>query len=121
MPTPDPIPESSPSAAHETALALYKDMVFVRRFLEKVDGLYRQGQIHGPVHLGLGQEAIAVGAASALRPDDYSIGTYRGHAHALARGTSPEAVHASRKSDEEPSIGGERSMWVRRRSLLGSC
>ena len=92
MPTPDPITESSPSAAHETALALYKDMVFIRRFLEKVDGLYRQGQIHGPVHLGLGQEAIAVGAASALRPDDYSIGTYRGHAHALARGTSPEAV-----------------------------
>ena len=35
--------------------------------------------------------------------------------------TSPEAVQASRKSDEEPSIGGERSMWVRRRSLLGSC
>ena len=92
MPTPDPVNESSPSAAHETALALYKDMVFIRRFLEKVDGLYRQGQIHGPVHLGLGQEAIAVGAASALRPDDYSIGTYRGHAHALARGTSPEAV-----------------------------
>ena len=67
-------------------------MVFIRRFLEKVDGLYRQGQIHGPVHLGLGQEAIAVGAASALRPDDQSIGTYRGHAHALARGASPEAV-----------------------------
>ena len=67
-------------------------MVFIRRFLEKVDGLYRQGQIHGPVHLGLGQEAIAVGAASALRPDDHSIGTYRGHAHALARGAAPEAV-----------------------------
>lgn len=72
--------------------ALYKQMVYIRRFLEKVDALYRQGQVHGPVHLGLGQEAIAVGAASVLHADDYSIGTYRGHAHALARGASGEGV-----------------------------
>jgi len=69
-------------------------MLFIRRFLERVDVLYRQGQLHGPAHLGLGQEAIAVGAASMLGPEDYSIGTYRGHAHALARGASPEAVLA---------------------------
>ena len=72
--------------------ALYEQMVYIRRFLEKVDALYRQGQVHGPVHLGLGQEAIAVGAASVLHADDYSIGTYRGHAHALARGASGEGV-----------------------------
>jgi acetoin:2,6-dichlorophenolindophenol oxidoreductase subunit alpha len=75
-------------------LDLYARMSFLRRFLEKVDSLYRQGQIHGPVHLGLGQEAIAIGAASVLRPDDYSIGTYRGHAHALARGAPADAVLA---------------------------
>ncbi|HUZ25323.1 MAG TPA: thiamine pyrophosphate-dependent dehydrogenase E1 component subunit alpha [Streptosporangiaceae bacterium] len=75
-------------------LELYTRMSFLRRFLEKVDSLYRQGQIHGPVHLGLGQEAIAIGAASVLRPGDYSIGTYRGHAHALARGAPPDAVLA---------------------------
>jgi TPP-dependent pyruvate/acetoin dehydrogenase alpha subunit len=75
-------------------LDLYAQMSYLRRFLEKTDSLYRQGQIHGPVHLGLGQEAIAIGAASVLRADDYSIGTYRGHAHALARGASPEAVLA---------------------------
>ncbi|MBA2389993.1 MAG: thiamine pyrophosphate-dependent dehydrogenase E1 component subunit alpha [Geodermatophilaceae bacterium] len=69
-------------------------MLFIRRFLEKVDVLYRQGQVHGPAHLGLGQEAIAVGAASVLRPEDYSIGTYRGHAHALARGAPADAVLA---------------------------
>jgi TPP-dependent pyruvate/acetoin dehydrogenase alpha subunit len=71
---------------------LYRDMVFVRRFLERVDTLYRQGHVHGPAHLGLGQEAIAVGVGSVLTPMDYSIGTYRGHAHALARGASPEAI-----------------------------
>jgi TPP-dependent pyruvate/acetoin dehydrogenase alpha subunit len=75
-------------------LELYARMSFLRQFLQKADSLYRQGQIHGPVHLGLGQEAIAIGAASVLRPDDYSIGTYRGHAHALARGAPPEAVLA---------------------------
>ena len=75
-----------------TALALFREMVFIRRFLEQVDSLYRQGLVRGPAHLGLGQEAIAVGAASALRADDQSIGTYRGHAHALARGAPAEAV-----------------------------
>jgi pyruvate dehydrogenase E1 component alpha subunit len=69
-------------------------MCFLRYFEERADALYRQGLIHGPAHLGLGQEAIAVGAASVLRPGDCSLGTYRGHAHALARGAPPDAVMA---------------------------
>jgi len=75
-------------------VALYEQMSFIRSFLEKVDVLYRQGRVHGPAHLGLGQEAIAVGAGSVLTPRDNSIGTYRGHAHALARGASAEAILA---------------------------
>jgi acetoin:2,6-dichlorophenolindophenol oxidoreductase subunit alpha len=75
-------------------LELYARMCFLRRFEERVDALYRQGFIHGPAHLGLGQEAIAVGGASVLRPGDFSLGTYRGHAHALARGAPPDAVLA---------------------------
>jgi len=75
-------------------LELYTRMCFLRYFEERVDTLYRQGLIHGPAHLGLGQEAIAVGAASVLRPGDCSLGTYRGHAHALARGAPPDAVLA---------------------------
>src|SRR6266550_3408033 len=75
-------------------LELFAQMCFLRRFEERTIALYRQGLIHGPVHLGLGQEAIAVGAASVLRPGDYSLGTYRGHAHALARGAPPDAVLA---------------------------
>jgi len=74
------------------ALDLYERMAQIRRVLELLDAMYRQGQLHGPAHLGLGQEAIAVGAAAALRPTDNSIGTYRGHAHALARGASAEAI-----------------------------
>ena len=75
-------------------LELFSRMCFLRRFEERVDSLYRQGLVHGPVHLGLGQEAVAAGAAAALSPGDYSLGTYRGHAHALARGAPPDAVLA---------------------------
>src|ERR1700751_3701448 len=75
-------------------LELFTQMCFLRHFEERFDLLYRRALIHGLAHLGLGQEAIAVGAASVLRPGDYSLGTYRGHAHALARGAPPDAVLA---------------------------
>ena len=78
----------------QDGLDLYTRMCFLRQFEERADLLYRRGLIHGPVHLGLGHEAIAVGAAAVLRPDDCSLGTYRGHAHALARGAPPDAVMA---------------------------
>ena len=81
-------------------LGLYERMCYLRHFEERVDALYRQGHIHGPAHLGLGQEAIAVGAASVLAPGDCSLGTYRGHAHALARGAPPDAVLAELLSRE---------------------
>src|SRR5215831_5935542 len=81
-----PAPRSVLAMDVPDELELFAQMCFLRHFEERADALYRQGLIHGPVHLGLGQEAIAVGAASVLRPGDYSLGTYRGHAHALARG-----------------------------------
>jgi TPP-dependent pyruvate/acetoin dehydrogenase alpha subunit len=76
-------------------LELFTQMCFLRHFEERTDALYRQGLIHGPVHLGVGQEAIAVGAASVLRPGDYSLGTYRGHAHALARTSVEHGYYGS--------------------------
>ncbi len=89
------------------ALGRYEQTVYLRRFLEKVDALYRQGKIHGPAHLGLGQEAIAVGVASVLAPEDHSIGTYRGHAHALARGASPRGVLAELLGRRDGICGGK--------------
>jgi len=73
-------------------LRLHEQMCFIREFADKVDALYRQGKVRGPAHLGQGQEAVAVGVASVLADDDYSIATYRGHAHALARGAPAGAV-----------------------------
>ena len=88
-------------------LELFEQMCFLRHFEERTDLLYRRGLIHGPVHLGLGHEAIAVGAASVLRPDDYSLGTYRGHAHALARGAPADAVLAELLGREGGICGGK--------------
>lgn len=73
-------------------LRLYRQMALVRAFEERVDTLYRQGKVRGPAHLALGHEAIAVGVADVLEPGDRSIGTYRGHHHALARGAPPGPV-----------------------------
>jgi acetoin:2,6-dichlorophenolindophenol oxidoreductase subunit alpha len=83
---------SATSSTTAEALRRHEQMLLIRAFETKVDVLYRQGRVRGPAHLGNGQEAVAVGAAAALREGDRSIGTYRGHAHALARGADPEAV-----------------------------
>lgn len=70
----------------EKLLQMLQKMLLLRRFEEKVEELFLvKGALIGPSHLYLGQEAIAVGAMTALRPDDLSITTYRGHGHALAK------------------------------------
>ena len=69
-------------------------MLLIRRFEEKAAEAYTLGKIGGFCHLYIGQEAVAVGALSAIRPDDYVMTSYRDHGHALARGTSPDEVMA---------------------------
>jgi pyruvate dehydrogenase E1 component alpha subunit len=70
------------------------DMVLGRVFEEKSAEVYRMGKIGGFCHLYIGQEAIAVGALTALEPNDMSITSYRDHVQAMVRGISPEAVMA---------------------------
>lgn len=77
---------------HDVDLKLFEQMAFIRAFEERVGTLYRQGKVRGPTHLALGHEAIAVGVGSVLEPRDSSIGTYRGHHHALVRGAPPDKV-----------------------------
>jgi len=75
-------------------LAWQRRMLEIRLFEEKVQELFMQGLVQGTTHLCQGQEAVSVGAISALRPDDFLTITYRGHGHALARGMSMEAAFA---------------------------
>ena len=94
-------------AAGTRSLELYRGMLLARRMAEKARALWQDGQVRGPAHLGMGQEAVAVGAASVLRPGDRSIGTYRGHAHALARGAPPDAVLRELLGREGGICGGK--------------
>jgi TPP-dependent pyruvate/acetoin dehydrogenase alpha subunit len=67
-------------------LGLYAAMLRVRLFEERVRELYAGGRLPGFIHLSVGQEAVAAGAAAALRPDDYVFSTHRGHGHLIAKG-----------------------------------
>jgi pyruvate dehydrogenase E1 component alpha subunit len=78
----------------EESLQLYRSMLLIRRFEERSAQLYVEGRIGGFLHLYIGQEAVAVGAMSLLRDDDYFIGSYRDHGYALARGTDPRPLLA---------------------------
>jgi pyruvate dehydrogenase E1 component alpha subunit len=70
-------------------LTLLERMWLGRVFEETVSELYAQDAIKGLIHVGIGQEAAAVGVAAALAPSDYLYGSHRAHIHALARGADP--------------------------------
>jgi pyruvate dehydrogenase E1 component alpha subunit len=76
----------------EFLLSLYRQMVLIRQFEERVKFLFLEGIMPGTIHQYNGQEAIAVGVCSALEKDDVITSTHRPHGHALARGLSAESV-----------------------------
>ena len=78
----------------ETLLDLLRQMLLIRRLEEKCAEAYSLGKIGGFCHLYIGQEAVAVGALSALRPDDYVLTSYRDHGQALVKGISPDEIMA---------------------------
>jgi len=73
-------------------LGLYRDMVRARYFEQRVYDLFMEGIVKGTTHLGLGQEAVAAGYAAAMRSDDMTFCTYRGHNHTLLRGAPMGAL-----------------------------
>ena len=78
----------------DALVKIFHQMLLIRRFEEKCAESYSLGKIGGFCHLYIGQEAVGVGAISALRPDDYVLTSYREHGQAIAKGISPEAVMA---------------------------
>jgi pyruvate dehydrogenase E1 component alpha subunit len=75
-------------------LSLLREMIRIRRLEERCIELYSAGEIRGFMHVYIGEEAVAVGAMPALRPEDAVVATYRDHGHALARGISTRAILA---------------------------
>ena len=75
-------------------VSLLERMWLIRAFEEKVSELYARGRIRGLLHLGIGQEGVAVGAIDRLAPDDLVFAGHRAHAHALAKGADPAKLLA---------------------------
>jgi pyruvate dehydrogenase E1 component alpha subunit len=83
-----------PDLQPKEKLALFRQMLLIRRFEEKAKQAFTQAKIKGFCHLYNGQEAVAVGTISVLNEDDAVITAYRDHGHALVRGTDPNALMA---------------------------
>ena len=82
------------SLSPDQLLELYRQMILIRRFEEKSAEAYVAGKIGGFCHLYIGQEAVAVGALSAIRKDDYVLTSYREHGLALAKGMPARSLMA---------------------------
>ncbi|MHA1713991.1 MAG: thiamine pyrophosphate-dependent dehydrogenase E1 component subunit alpha, partial [Candidatus Ranarchaeia archaeon] len=78
----------------EKRIDIYRKMLLARRFEETVEKKKIQGTVKGFVHLGIGQEAVGVGLATALEPSDYLQITHRGHGYAIAKGVPSKEVMA---------------------------
>ena len=74
------------TVSKENLAEMYRKMLEIRCFEEKVFELYGQNLVPGTIHLYAGEEAVAVGVCSSLRKDDYITSTHRGHGHCIAKG-----------------------------------
>jgi pyruvate dehydrogenase E1 component alpha subunit len=104
-------------------LALHEQMALIRGTEKAAHDLFLAGLVKGTTHLAAGQEAVAVGASAALRPDDYVFATYRGHHHAMARGAPPEACLAELMSKATglcKGKGGSMHLTSAEHNMLGS-
>src|ERR671939_303005 len=80
--------------ATDRLLRMFRQMVAIRLFEERVNDLYTRALMPGLTHLYIGEEAVAVGICEALRRDDYITSTHRGHGHCLAKGAAVDRMFA---------------------------
>jgi pyruvate dehydrogenase E1 component alpha subunit len=106
----------------EQEIAVYRDMLLIRRFEEKAGQLYGMGFIGGFCHLYIGQEAVVVGMQMAIEDGDQVITSYRDHGHMIACGMDPKGVMAEltgRKSGYSGGKGGSMHMFSIEKSFYG--
>jgi pyruvate dehydrogenase E1 component alpha subunit len=100
---------------------LYR-MMLIRRFEEKAAEMYTRQKIKGFLHLYIGEEAVAVGAISRLREDDYIYAYYREHGQALARGLDANAVMAElfgKATGVSKGLGGSMHLFDAEKRFMG--
>ena len=124
-------PGVDPAALHRpggsvddtTQLALFRQMVRMRKFETRAYDLFMENLVKGTSHLSLGQEAIAAAFGEAMDEKDYTFATYRGHAHTLARGTSMTGVMGEllgRSCGVLAGKGGSMHLTDVRHGVMGS-
>ncbi|MGE5190131.1 MAG: pyruvate dehydrogenase (acetyl-transferring) E1 component subunit alpha [Gemmatimonadota bacterium] len=113
---------SALGATRAEACEWFGKMSLIRRFEERAEEAYGRGRIGGFLHLYIGEEAIAVGAMAALRPDDDVVTHYRDHGYVLARGIDPKLVMAElygKTTGLSKGKGGSMHLADVRRHLWG--
>jgi 2-oxoisovalerate dehydrogenase E1 component len=101
----------------------YRQMLLIRKCEEQLAKSHQRGLIHGACHTYIGQEAIAVGVCSHLRPDDLVFSTHRGHGHALAKGVPPVRLIAElygRANGCSQGRGGSMHLFSPEVGLMGT-
>jgi TPP-dependent pyruvate/acetoin dehydrogenase alpha subunit len=107
LPPDDPTAFDGADVPMPTRLAMYEMLQELRLFEKRAYDLFMQQLVKGTSHLSLGMEAVATGFGTAMRPDDYTFATYRGHAHTLARGVPMEGVLAELLGRSNGLLGGK--------------
>ena len=116
-------PTAGKSLSDERLRELFREMLLIRRFEEKVEERFRAGELPGFLHVAIGQEAAAVGVIDALGDDDVFASTHRAHGHTLARGTTPNEVMAELYGKSEGcsrGYGGSMHLYDVERGNLGA-
>lgn len=107
----------------ELLTELLKGMLTIRSAERKLARGRQEGEIGGPVHLGVGQEAVAVGMAVSLRRTDRVFGAHRSHSHLLSLGSSVRKLFAEvlgRESGHSKGLGGSMHLWDEGSGFYGS-
>ena len=116
-------PAAGKSLSDDRLRELFREMLLIRRFEEKVEERFRAGELPGFLHVAIGQEAAAVGVIDALGDDDVFASTHRAHGHTLARGTTPNEVMAELYGKNEGcsrGYGGSMHLYDVERGNLGA-
>jgi acetoin:2,6-dichlorophenolindophenol oxidoreductase subunit alpha len=117
------VEEKAAALSDERLHDLFREMLLIRRFEEKVEERFRAGELPGFLHVAIGQEAVASGVCAALEPDDVIASTHRAHGHTIAKGTHVNAVMAELYGKQEGcsrGYGGSMHLYDLEKGNLGA-
>lgn len=113
------LPEAPPLSS---LLFFLEQMILIRRIEERIAQIYTMGKIGGFCHLCIGQEAVPVASAYAMKPSDTMITAYRSHGHALVKGVSPRALVAElmgKYAGSSKGKGGSMHLFCKEQNFYG--